>query len=55
MFESNFPADRISFSYVAIWNSFKKMVSDASTAEKSALFCDTATSVYRLLPSPAPS
>ena len=48
MFESNFPVDRVSVSYPVLWNAFKKLVADASPAEKAALFHDTATRVYRL-------
>jgi L-fuconolactonase len=50
MFESNFPVDKQSCSYAVLWNSFKKIVADASESEKSALFHDTATRVYRLEP-----
>jgi L-fuconolactonase len=46
MFESNFPVDKVSCSYVTLWNSFKKMSSGASDAEKAALFHDTAARVY---------
>jgi predicted TIM-barrel fold metal-dependent hydrolase len=48
MFESNFPVDRQSCSYRILWNTFKKLVADASETEKKALFHDTATRVYRL-------
>jgi predicted TIM-barrel fold metal-dependent hydrolase len=48
MFESNFPVDRISFSYPVLWNAFKRVTADASDAERAALFHDTATRVYRL-------
>jgi predicted TIM-barrel fold metal-dependent hydrolase len=48
MFESNFPVDRISFSYAALWNAFKSMTADASSAERDALFRGTAARVYRL-------
>jgi predicted TIM-barrel fold metal-dependent hydrolase len=48
MFESNFPVDKQSCSYAVLWNAFKKMVADASEAEKSALFHDTAVRAYRL-------
>ncbi len=48
MFESNFPVDRVSYSYAAIWNAFKIMVRGYSTAERAALFHDTAVRVYRL-------
>ena len=45
---SNYPVDRASCSYVVLWNGFKRMVADASEAEKSALFAGTARRVYRL-------
>ena len=48
MFESNFPVDKRSCSYLVLWNAFKRMVGDASAAEKAALFHDNATRVYRL-------
>ena len=48
MFESNFPVDRQSCSYLVLWNSFKKLVKDASPDEKASLFHDTATRIYRL-------
>jgi len=48
MFESNFPVDRQSCSYQVLWNTFKKLVIDASPAEKKALFHDTAARIYRL-------
>ena len=48
MFESNFPVDKASCSYNVLWNSFKKIASGASAAEKSSLFHDTAVTVYRL-------
>lgn len=48
MFESNFPPDKNACSYVTVWNTFKRIVSDATPAEKRALFCDTATRFYRL-------
>jgi predicted TIM-barrel fold metal-dependent hydrolase len=50
MFESNFPVDKASCSYTVLWNSFKRLTSKYSVAEKAALFHDTATRVYRLLP-----
>ena len=52
MFESNFPVDRRSVSYTALWNTFKRIASDASPDEKAALFHDTAARFYRLDPSP---
>ena len=48
MFESNFPVDKRSCSYQVLWNVFKKLVADASVAEKAWLFHDTAARVYRL-------
>jgi predicted TIM-barrel fold metal-dependent hydrolase len=47
MFESNFPVDRASCSYAVLWNTFKRIVADASDAEKTALFHDTAARTYR--------
>jgi L-fuconolactonase len=48
MFESNFPVDKASYSYVAIWNAFKRISQKFSAAERKALFHDTAMRFYRL-------
>ena len=48
MFESNFPVDKASCSYAVLWNAFKKLVADASEAEKAWLFHDAAATAYRL-------
>jgi L-fuconolactonase len=48
MYESNFPVDKASCSYTALWNSFKRITDDFSPAERLALFHDTAARVYRL-------
>ena len=48
MFESNFPVDKVSYSYNVMWNSFKRIVADFSDSEKAALFHDTATRAYRI-------
>jgi predicted TIM-barrel fold metal-dependent hydrolase len=48
MFESNFPVDKISYSYTVMWNAFKLMSKDFSPRERNALFHDTAVKVYRL-------
>lgn len=48
MFESNFPVDKISYSYGNVWNAFKRMTQKFSPAERSALFHGTAARVYRL-------
>jgi predicted TIM-barrel fold metal-dependent hydrolase len=48
MFESNFPVDKQSCSYVALWNAFKRFAASYSEAEKQALFAGTACRVYRI-------
>ncbi|MGH7044346.1 MAG: amidohydrolase family protein [Acetobacteraceae bacterium] len=48
MFESNFPPDKQSCTYLALWNAFKRIASGASAEEKAALFTGTASEVYRL-------
>lgn len=48
MFESNFPVDRASCSYVVLWNQFKKLTEAFATEERLAMFHDTAAKVYRL-------
>jgi L-fuconolactonase len=50
MFESNFPVDKISYSYTVIWNAFKRISQGFSQKDKAALFHDTAVRVYRLTP-----
>ena len=48
MFESNFPVDKISGSYVNYWNAFKKLAAGASDDEKGNLFKGTAKRFYGL-------
>ena len=48
MFESNFPPDKGQCSYQVIFNAFKRIAAQYSEAEKTALFSQTATEVYRL-------
>ena len=48
MFESNFPVDKESCSYLVLWNSFKRLTAAFSDSEKDALFHDTAVRTYRL-------
>jgi predicted TIM-barrel fold metal-dependent hydrolase len=48
MFESNFPVDRASCSYTVQWNAFKRLSHGYTPAERSSLFRDTASRVYRL-------
>jgi len=50
MFESNFPVDKASCSYTVLWNSFKRLTTSFSAAEKAQLFHDNAARVYRLQP-----
>ena len=48
MFESNFPVDRMAFSFTVLWNAFKRVTQDLSPSEKADLFHDTAARAYRL-------
>jgi predicted TIM-barrel fold metal-dependent hydrolase len=48
MFESNFPPDRISYSYTVLWNAFKRITKDFSPSERADLFNNTAMKAYRL-------
>ena len=48
MFESNFPVDKCALSYTVLWNAFKKIAADYSTAERNAMFYDTAAEVYKI-------
>ena len=48
MFESNFPVDKGTCSYGALWNAFKRIAARYSDDEKTALFSGTAASVYRI-------
>jgi predicted TIM-barrel fold metal-dependent hydrolase len=48
MFESNFPPDKGQCSYQVIFNAFKRIASQYSETEKTALFSKTATDFYRL-------
>lgn len=48
MFESNFPVDKGMFSYLILWNTFKRIVESFTFSEKMALFSGTASRVYRL-------
>lgn len=50
MFESNFPVDRASIGYRALWNAFKLMAEPYSASEKDDLFRGTASRAYRLKP-----
>lgn len=48
MFESNFPVDKISYSYTVLWNAFKRISKGFAPEDRAALFHDTAVKVYRL-------
>ncbi|KQX17464.1 MULTISPECIES: amidohydrolase family protein [unclassified Sphingomonas] len=48
MFESNFPVDSATCSYVRLWNAFKRISARWSTDERTALFSGTARRAYRL-------
>ena len=48
MFESNFPPDKVSFSYNVMYNAFKRLSQAYSPAERAALFHDTAAKVYKI-------
>ena len=47
MFESNFPVDKASYSYAAIWNAFKRITQSYSRSDRAALFHDTAARIYK--------
>ena len=48
MFESNFPVDKVSFSYNVMWNAFKRFSKGYSATERAAMFHDTAAKIYRI-------
>jgi L-fuconolactonase len=48
MFESNFPVDKVSYSYNVVYNAFKRLSTGYSAAERAAMFHDTAVRVYRI-------
>jgi L-fuconolactonase len=48
MFESNFPVDKVSYSYNVVYNAFKRLSQGYSAAERAAMFHDTAARVYRI-------
>ena len=48
MFESNFPPDKVSFSYNVMYNAFKRLSKGYSAAERAAMLHDTAARVYRI-------
>ncbi len=48
MFESNFPVDKVSFSYNVMYNAFKRVSQGYSASERADMFHDTAVRVYRI-------
>jgi predicted TIM-barrel fold metal-dependent hydrolase len=48
MFESNFPVDKVSFSYHVMYNAFKRLSQGYSAKERNAMFHDTAVRTYRV-------
>ena len=48
MFESNFPPDKVSFSYNVMYNAFKRLSQGYSPADRANLFHDTAVRAYRI-------
>ena len=46
MFESNFPVDKVSYSYNVMYNAFKRVSREYSPTERAAMFHDTAVRVY---------
>jgi predicted TIM-barrel fold metal-dependent hydrolase len=48
MFESNFPVDKVSFSYNVCWNAFKRLSKGYSAAQRAAMLHDNAVRIYRV-------
>ena len=48
MFESNFPVDKGSCSYGALWNAFKIIAKDMSDDEINKLFSKNAAKIYKI-------
>ena len=48
MFESNFPVDKVSFSYNVMYNAFKRFSKGYSASERAAMFHDCAAKAYRI-------
>ena len=48
MFESNFPPDKVGYSYNVLFNAFKRMSQGYSAGERANMFHDTAARVYRI-------
>jgi predicted TIM-barrel fold metal-dependent hydrolase len=48
MFESNFPPDKVSYSYNVMYNAFKRMTASNAVSERAAMFHDNAVRVYNI-------
>ncbi len=48
MFESNYPVNKITYSYAVLWNAFKQIARSFSREERNSIFHDTAVKVYGL-------
>ena len=48
MFASNFPVDKLMSSYDRLWGAYEVITATFSETERAALFCGTASRVYRL-------
>lgn len=48
MFETNFPADKVSFSHHVLFNTCKRLSKGYSAADRANLFHDTAARAYRI-------
>jgi L-fuconolactonase len=48
MFESNFPVDKVAYSYNVLYNAFKRLSKGYSPTERAAMLHDTAARVYRV-------
>ena len=48
MFESNFPVDKVSYSYNVVYNAFKRLSMGYSSSERAALFHDNAVRIYSI-------
>ena len=48
MFESNFPVDKVSYSYTVMYNAFKRLTTQYTASERADMFHDVAARVYRV-------
>ena len=48
MFESNFPVDKVSYSYNVMYNAFKLLTKKFSNEERNAMLHDNAVKLYQL-------